>query len=436
MQPKTRVQKEVEDLSRKLRPLNKKDIHWAERTVPYFVGYEHNGSVTCMHCGEKFNGKGSERQVCPHCRRTLNIKESLARKFDDTECFLLADSVGGWQVLRYFHVITECRHRGKETHTYIYEVLQRWIDGKGRYVIRSVYRSGMYPCQWRWAYGTPFETRKVPKNCPYVRWDEESYCELMVRKMSPRLRYAAYDGEVYGDFFNYCKTIITYPYAETLYKQGCRKLLKRIIDQRMFSDNGLMSAVRVALRHKYDIEGNVQQWFDYVSTLRRLGKDIRNPALICPKDLNAAEQKYLRILGKREADRRRREEYAERLRRLERDIKLNKSYAKKFGGLFGVVIADGDITVHVLKDVDEFALEGKELHHCVYAMGYYDTEAHPHSLILDASVNGKRTETIEVDTRDFHIVQARGACNQDSEYHKEIVELVNNNIEQLKQIAV
>lgn len=423
-------------MSRKLRPLNKKDIHWAERNVPYFVGCEYNMKVTCMHCGTKFGYKGGEKQMCPHCRRELNIRQSLARKYDDTECFLLADSVGDWQVLRYFHVITNCTHRGKNTYTNIHEVLQRWIDSRGRYVIRSVSRSGMYPYQWRWAYGTPFETRKVQKGYLYHRWDEESYCELRIRKMSPRLKYAAYDKEVYGDFFNYCKTVFFYPYAETLYKMGCRKLLKHCIDRRELGCKDTISAVKVALRHGYDIESNVKQWFDYIYTLLRLGKDIRNPVLVCPTDLNAAEQKCLRILGKRETDRRKREEYEERLRRLEKDKRLNEAYAKKYGKLFGVVIADGGISIHVLKDVDEFAREGSELHHCVYACSYYDIDRHPYSLILDASVNGKRTETIEVDTRDFHIVQARGACNQDSEYHSQIVELVNNNIEQFKQITV
>lgn len=144
----------------------------------------------------------------------------------------------------------------------------------------------------------------------------------------------------------------------------------------------------------------------------------------------------MRILRKKEDDAQKRREYAERLKRLESDKKLNEDYIKKFGKLFGAVITDGDISVHVLKNVDEFAKEGSELHHCVYACSYYDVSKHPYSLILDASVKGKRTETIEVDARDFHIVQAHGACNQDSAYHKEIINLIENNIEQLKQVAV
>lgn len=435
MQPKTKIQKEVDLLSRKLRPLNKKDIHWAERKVPYFVGYAYKGNVTCMHCGNKFIYKERKKQICPHCHRMLNIKETRERTFKDTECFLLADCVGDWQVLRYFHVVTICKRGGKDTKTYICEILQRWIDVIGRYVVRSVAKN-VYGYGFSWAYGTDLEIRQPPRNCSYSRWDDESYCELKRRKLSPRLRYVNYDYTVFGSFFNYCKCIIAYPYAETLYKQGKYGLLKQCIDYRLFKDKEVISAIKVALRHGYDIEKDMRTWFDYLDTLRKLGVDIRNPKIICPDDLNAAEQKYLRILRKREEEEQRRRNLQMQLERLEKDKKLNESYAKKFGCLLGVCFTSGDISIHVLKDVGEFAQEGKELHHCVYAMGYYDIERHPYSLILDASVKGKRTETIEIDTRDFHIVQARGACNMDSEYHNEIVELVNNNIEQLRQIAV
>lgn len=276
----------------------------------------------------------------------------------------------------------------------------------------------------------------MPKVYVYNRWDDESYCELRIRKYNPKLKYVPFSHKIFNSFFTYCQIVFSYPFAETLYKQGKHKLLKHCIDYRLFSEKNIISAVKVALRHGYNIEADTQTWFDYLNTLRKLGIDIHNPKIICPDDLNAAEQKYLRILRKKEAEEQRRHNIQMQLERLERDEKLNSAYIKKFGCLFGVHFTSGDISVHVLKDVGEFAQEGKELHHCVYAMGYYDVERHPYSLILGASVKGKRTETIEVDTRDFHIVQARGACNMDSKYHNEIVELVNNNIEQLKHIAV
>jgi hypothetical protein len=43
-------------------------------------------------------------------------------------------------------------------------------------------------------------------------------------------------------------------------------------------------------------------------------------------------------------------------------------------------------------------------------------------------------ETIEVDLRDFRIVQSRGKCNMNSPYHDRIVDLMRDNMEQIRKI--
>ena len=61
--------------------------------------------------------------------------------------------------------------------------------------------------------------------------------------------------------------------------------------------------------------------------------------------------------------------------------------------------------------------------HCV--RGYYTKD---NSLVLSASVDGKKMETIEFDLESMRIIQARGKCNHASKYNKEIRELINENI--------
>lgn len=80
------------------------------------------------------------------------------------------------------------------------------------------------------------------------------------------------------------------------------------------------------------------------------------------------------------------------------------------------------------------AEEGKKMHHCVFAMGYYKRKD---SLILTArsAADGKRIETIEVNLKTFKVVQSRGACNTNTPYHEEIINLVNKNINLIKQAA-
>lgn len=60
----------------------------------------------------------------------------------------------------------------------------------------------------------------------------------------------------------------------------------------------------------------------------------------------------------------------------------------------------------------------------------------PNSLILSAKdKNGKRIETIEIDLKTFKVVQSRGVCNKNTDKHDEIVKLVRDNINLIKQAA-
>ena len=61
------------------------------------------------------------------------------------------------------------------------------------------------------------------------------------------------------------------------------------------------------------------------------------------------------------------------------------------------------------------------------------------SLILSATIEGRRIETIEVSLQTLKVVQSRGVCNKNTEYHEQIVDLVNANSrlirQRMKQIA-
>ena len=87
---------------------------------------------------------------------------------------------------------------------------------------------------------------------------------------------------------------------------------------------------------------------------------------------------------------------------------------KQKANFLNLTFTDGLLFVHVLQSVDEFYEEGKEMQHCVFSNAYYNKE---YSLILSATINGKRIETIEVSLKTFQIVQSRGLCNANTEYH-------------------
>ena len=73
----------------------------------------------------------------------------------------------------------------------------------------------------------------------------------------------------------------------------------------------------------------------------------------------------------------------------------------------------------------EFAEEGTAMHHCVWSNKYFLKE---NSLILSATIDGVRIETIEVSLKTFKVVQSLGVCNSNTEYHDRIVALVDSNM--------
>lgn len=104
----------------------------------------------------------------------------------------------------------------------------------------------------------------------------------------------------------------------------------------------------------------------------------------------------------------------------ENEAKFKELKAK----FFGISFTDGTIQVRVLESVNEFMEEGRAMHHCVFNGEYYLKE---NSLILSATIDGKRIETIEISLKTLKVIQSRGVCNKNTEYHDQIINLVNKN---------
>ena len=151
---------------------------------------------------------------------------------------------------------------------------------------------------------------------------------------------------------------------------------------------------------------------------------MRSPKWLLPEDLNRAHQ--AQIDRTRAAYDRKR-----RLAQLEEDRRFDEELKKRIGIVAGFVLTDGDIEISPLKTVNDFYCEGSALHHCVFANGYYKRKD---CLILGAKVNGERTETIEVNLKDFSVSQCRGKNNMDSPYHKRIMSLMSSNLGRIRDM--
>ena len=88
------------------------------------------------------------------------------------------------------------------------------------------------------------------------------------------------------------------------------------------------------------------------------------------------------------------------------------------------------IIVKVLESIDEYYSEGKAQNICVFGSEYYKKAD---TLILSARIGGEIIETVEVDLRTLKVVQCHGKYNQDTEYHKRIIDLVNKNANLIRE---
>ena len=238
-------------------------------------------------------------------------------------------------------------------------------------------------------------------------------------KLIPELKRTGYKGGLYGQNpTNLFRILLTDNRAESLLKIGQKSLFRLYLDDKSRRYDDYWPSIRIAVRNGYKIE-DAMMWCDYIDALRTLDKDIRSPKYVCPADLNREHDRCIAKLARIEAE-----------RNLSAHLKNECAYHKAKARFFGLAFSDGRIAVRVLESVKEIIMEGKAMHHCVATNKYYQKAD---SLILSATINGKRLETVEVSLSKLQVIQSRGVCNHNTEYHDRIVELVNSNMRLIKK---
>ena len=207
--------------------------------------------------------------------------------------------------------------------------------------------------------------------------------------------------------------------AETLLKAGQYPMLRHYI-RSSFDMGQYWNSIKICIRNGYTISDG-SMWKDTIDLLRHFGKDTNCPKYVCPADLKAEHDKLV-VRRNRQRERERSEEERRKM------IENEKNYLKAKGMFFGLVFSDNLILVKVIESVEEMETEGRLMHHCV---GGYHNKAD--SLILSATIDGKRIETVEVSLKTLKVVQSRGVCNSNTEYHDRIIRLVEDNAGLIQQ---
>ena len=153
---------------------------------------------------------------------------------------------------------------------------------------------------------------------------------------------------------------------------------------------------------------------------------MRNAYYVCPNNLKKAHDVYVAKKG-RDDEKERKERDIQRLLELK---DAAQKYIEEKSKFFDLKLSDGKIIVVPLKNIEEFKQEGDIMHHCVFTNEYFKKKD---SLILSARIGKKRIETIEVNLKTLDVVQSRGVCNNNTEYHERIIQLVKKNINLIRQ---
>ena len=422
MKPRTRIQKEVVRLSSGLPELTDKQKAYAfEHCFKHHAYRTKGGTITCSECGHRWKGGHTLAETicgcsCPHCGKELEILDTRKRVFRGSAYYEIITTRKGYQVLRYFMVGATYKV-GQKAEYSIREVVQWWIapNGKTEVIARLRAMHTMYYDLW-----TEWSDMDLRSNKTLKAYNIDAYKTYPAMRIIPELKRNGFKGAFHEltpyEFFT---AILTDSNKETLLKAGQTEMFRYAVISNI-NLHEYWNSIKICIRNGYHI-ADASMWCDLVRLLRHFGKDTHCPKYVCPTDLKKAHDRLVR----------KREEQIERERaeqRREQLVKDEKNYLKSKGKFFGLVFTDNLILVKVIESVAEMQLEGKLMHHCV---GSYHKRTD--SLILSATIDGKRIETVEVSLTTFKVVQSRGVCNSNTEYHDRIISLVESNAELIRK---
>ena len=448
MKPRTLIEKEVVALSNDLPTLTDEQVEWGFARLGQTAYFRHRksyavGTYKCTECSHEWKSIYKDEIVCPHCGKTLKVEQSRKRNFKKRGNVIFVYNINNWYVFRfvYFEHLSEKRYERYSDGIFRHysDVAQIWYNAESGKEVVLAKSSLMY---WYntyqvFALNSELSVKRYSNRYSYGFDARYTSYEGVYPVLPKRLSYVDWSDEAFDDIriMSIMKVVASQPMAETMIKAGYIELLCAMIKKGVFDikkqPNPYVNAARLAMKTHYQIEDN-GIFMDYVEQLVKLNMDWHNPTVVCPKELHTEHNKLTNRIIKIEKEKRKKEER-------EAAIKDEGAYKESKTPFFDFKIQDEDdnINIEVLKSVDDFFREGTEMKHCVFANKYYRKES---SLILSARQGDwdnptKTLETIEVDLRDFRIIQSRGHCNTPSAFHDKIVSMMTDNLPRIKQIC-
>lgn len=324
----------------------------------------------------------------------------------ETFYFVTVTTHNNVQLLRHFWAIKVFDIRGN-VEVKFHEVFQNWIMPDGRRVItgkRITPQGGDF-----FDIYSGYSIKKVSSSYYYYFDYEAQYIVKTERFADYVRRRGVHRIPKWCTAVSYLERILSDDTYEKLLKMG-------VLNESMYNSHA--SEVRtyfrqiVLARRAGYTPKDWQMWLDCIIMRKELGYDINSRKYLCIACLAKEHEKLQRKVEHK---------------KMEEELKVarkhNKFMIKNMGGCIGILIKHGDIEIRPLKNVEEVYEAGKIHKHCVFARKYYLVKD---SLLLEAFVDGKPTETIEYDMVKNEVLQSRGTCNLPTKWHGQILEAMSH----------
>lgn len=416
MKVRTKFDRQVSAANARLAAISPKAADWAyDNLVKHWAFRTPSGMTTCGECGHRFrlNECGSII-ICPECGRPLTVKDTLKRNLKESTYFSTLEAIDGLQVQRV-SLLNVVYKKGHPVQMESREVCRLWLDSKGQTAVTSRSRTlGYYLDSFNW--DSPIELKAGISDTHLVISDTYIYPK---GDLIPELRRNGMSGDCDAmkcHPFRLMRFLLTDSRIETMMKAGHFEAVDHFVSHHERLDQ-CWNSYKIASRHGYHPK-DWGTWCDLIRLLDRCGRDTLSTRYICPTDLRAEHDRWLAKVTAAEQKRRDREQLI-RAKAKEDDFYKSKSC------YFGIVISDSDLEISVLDSIEAYQAEGSAMKHCVFKCEYY---AQKDSIVLSAhDKSGNRIETVEYSLTENKVIQSRGICNTNSEYHDRIISLVKAN---------
>lgn len=416
MKPKTKIEKQAMALSDKL-----PNITAAQKKYAFEHCFKHEAIIRkkdsnvyfCLECGHTWTADDTNRHdtvECPHCHRQLHVTVSRRQMAkSDLQSFQVITTAGDFQVTRTYYV-EQITIPGAAATYNINEVHRIFQQPGSSDVVIARPRTPMPHICDKFCYNKPMSIQHEGQYPIY------HICATVIyprRRLLPILLRNGYCKEMYDFHPTYTfEKLWDKPSYETLAKTKRFDIWQGLEPYDVYR---YWPQIKMCIRHNYH-PSDFSMWKDTLHFAAELELDTNSPKYALPADLKGMHDQLM----KRLQNKRRKEEELKKLEEVNGKRAKEPTYRKKMGKLLAVCIMSKDLTIRPLQNYDEYAAEGEAMHHCVETYwGKYK------SLILTVRNDDKRIATVELNTKNFNVVQCRAACNAKPERYDEILSLIN-----------